>query len=109
MGEGKRFVFAVTMRSRRENEWEAAFATPTNTLLEPGIIIKSDENQILAVPFIQCGRERCAATIEIDRALLEKMLKAGKLTASYQTATGQAFTVTISTRGLPQGLAALRG
>jgi invasion protein IalB len=82
--------------------------TPTGVLLSRGITLDAGTPKPIAIPFQTCNGGRCQAVANLAPDFLKMLAKSEKATATVFASNGKGVNLTISVKGLADGLAALR-
>lgn len=81
---------------------------PLGVTLPPGIQIKVDNNQMAAVPFVQCGMNGCQAHVALDDNLIQAMKAGLQGMVSFKDPANRPVQIPFSLKGFTAGIAAIK-
>jgi len=81
---------------------------PLGSLIQPGTAIISNEKLLAAGKFTTCSSQGCQALAEISENDLKEILNSNQSLIGYVNAEGNQVSVPFSSKGLKEGLAALK-
>lgn len=101
-------AFSWVISIDANGQFEAQWQTATGVMVNRGIVLDAGTERPIMLPYSSCVSGYCQADAILAEDFVGTLLRTNRATATVQPIGGLAVTYTISTRGLADGLRALR-
>ena len=101
-------IFTWAIEQNGKGGLAGAWQSPNGVLLRHGLVLSIGADKPVVLPFESCGRIGCVTQANMASGFVDKLVAAKQIQTTVLAVSGRPLTVTISTRGLSEGLAALK-
>ena len=105
--ESKNPLFVWRITRRNNGEYVSTVQTPTNVLMEKGLVITVDDDRNYPIPFEQCYPDGCLSEASLAPDFLDIMMGAHSLSVIVYTLNGKGVRIVFGTEGLARAMSVL--
>lgn len=101
---GQRLIEVAIAKDAATKASKAVFILPLGILLEPGVRLMVDDQDLMFFNPQFCTAEGCVASVPVDKTILKTMKKGSKATIAMQNMQGRPIQIELSLSGVSKSL-----